>query len=275
MITLGSRYVDYGLVGGLFLILNGAILAILGNAPNASLATLLNSFIGAAEMPKTFESTFNTVMISILVVIVFASGLLLDLLGSILAVYEMRIFVSQFKRNETWARPLLQSYAEFIQDDLEGLIEAHPYSWYQEFTWTALASLFRRLILTFKSFGRFNRIEGVLMSHLIFNSDEKKTQFVLENLHTCRVARSISSGLYITAISSFIFLFVPILSDRKFVDRLDTYFTATVIGTVIIVLSIYVLRRAYLRFCSSLFAAIYVLNIRSSATQALPATPVG
>jgi hypothetical protein len=31
MITLGSRYVDYGLVGGLFLVLNGAILAILGN----------------------------------------------------------------------------------------------------------------------------------------------------------------------------------------------------------------------------------------------------
>jgi hypothetical protein len=167
MITLGSRYVDYGLVGGLFLILNGAILAILGNTPDTRLSPLLASLIGDAEMPKVFESTFNTVMVSILVVIVFASGLLLDLLGSILAVHEMRIFVSQFRRNETWARPLLQSYAEFIKDDVERLIEAQPYSFYQEYTWTALTSSLRRLILTFKSFGRLNRIEGVLISHLI------------------------------------------------------------------------------------------------------------
>jgi hypothetical protein len=124
-------------------------------------------------------------------------------------------FVSQFRRNEAWARPLLQSYAEFIKDDVERLIEAQPYSIYQEYTWTALTSSLRRLILTFKSFGRLNRIEGVLISHLIFNSDEKKTQFVLENLHTCRVARSISSGLYISVLCVMIYFVVTILSNSK------------------------------------------------------------
>jgi hypothetical protein len=85
MISLGARYIDYGLTGGFFLFV---ALAVFGWHHPEAVSAILEKL---PDLQKNLP-VGETVLASFFVVCVFATGLLLDLVGSLALVWELSIF---------------------------------------------------------------------------------------------------------------------------------------------------------------------------------------
>jgi hypothetical protein len=240
VISLGARYVDYGLTGGFFLFVG---MAVFGWFDTAAALAMLDNFqkvLPAGEV-KVLETLLNGIFVSLFVVCVFATGLLLDLLGSILVLFEADVFLKHLKRNKAWIGQLVARYEEFLGEDLNQFL-TFPTFWKR----TLDPRVGLRPLMLIAPFGR---IESILLSHLLLTADRTKLEMVMDQDRTCRIARAVSSGLYILGIFSFI---MGITGGRSF-------FAMEVILLISMLLSTFIVRRAYSKFCSSLFSLLFVL----------------
>ena len=154
MISLGARYIDYGLTGGFFLFV---AMAVFGWYHPAAVPAMLVNFqknLPAGET-KALETLLNGIFASLFVVCVFATGLLLDLVGSLLIVWELDVFQKHLKRNKAWIEQLLAKYEEFLGEDMNQVLKL-PNFWKQLDPRLGL----RPLMLI----APFGRIESILLS---------------------------------------------------------------------------------------------------------------
>jgi hypothetical protein len=195
---------------------------------------------------KALETLLNGIFASLFVVCVFATGLLLDLVGSILVFWEADVFRKHIKRNKAWIGQLLAKYEEFLGEDMNQFL-TYPNFWKRMDPRLGLRPL--------SLIAPFGRIESVLLSHLLLTADPTKIEMLMDQLRTCRIARAVSSGLFILSI---VFAYMPMLEghfDWSFLPPL-------LVG---LLLSVFIVRRAYSKFCSSLFSLLFVLARTSPA----------
>jgi hypothetical protein len=247
VISLGARYLDYGLTGGFFLFVGIAVFGWLYPAAALAMVDAFWKILPAGEA-KALETTLNGIFASLVVVCVFATGLLLDLVGSLLVFFEADVFVKHLKRNKAWIGPLVAKYEEFLGEDMNQFL-TFPNVWKR---------MDPRLGLQpFRLIAPFGRIESILLSHLLLTADRTKLDMVMDQARTCRIARAVSSGLYVLA---GVFLYTaPIGGHRPF--------ELSIIAIVFVgpLLSTFIVRRAYSKFCSSLFSHLFVLSKTSPA----------
>jgi hypothetical protein len=249
---LGTRYIDYGLTGGLFILV---AIFLYESLPQEialpSLGALRESLDKALPGSPDFV---NTLLTTLLVICVFAIGLLLDLIGSVLVAWEAAVFRRHLLRNREWILPVFDEYRLFLGDDV------------QEFLAVRKPSIQKAFSLRSQPLAvvpQFNRLQSVLLAHLLLLTDPSKVEVVLDQLHTCRVARAVSSGLYILAILFWFFSWgYGVYSGVKywFLDNLPilVFFVCSM------VLSGFVINRAYSRYCASLFSFVFVLSKQTS-----------
>jgi hypothetical protein len=240
VISLGARYLDYGLTGGFFLFVG---IAVFGWFHPAATLAMLDDFqkVLPAGEAKALETLLNGIFASLFVVCVFATGLLLDLVGAILVVWEADVFLKHLKRNKVWIGQLVAKYEEFLGEDMNQFLTL-PNGWKRMDPRLGL----RPLMLI----APFCRIESILLSHLLLTADRTKLEMVMDQVRTCRIARAVSSGLYVFSI---VFFFMAI-SGGHIVDW--RIFAIFLVG---LLLSVFIVRRAYSKFCSSLFSLLFVL----------------
>src|SRR6266513_3094545 len=77
---------------------------------------------------KALETLLNGIFASLFVVCVFATGLLLDLVGSLLVLLEADVFLKHLKRNKAWIGQLLAKYEEFLGQDMNEIL-SFPSFW--------------------------------------------------------------------------------------------------------------------------------------------------
>jgi len=266
MITLGTKYLDYGLTGGVFLVLT---LVLFGPPDATSLVTSLNALkamLSANELDR-FDTLIDAVIASFLVVCLFATGLILDLTGAILVAWEGNVLRVHLVRNRGWIEPMLAKYQDYLGEDIAQFLSIPIASWR---FWERRFWRYSRDEGVFKGLTvipQMRRIEGILLSHLLLNSDHDKVGFILDQLRTCRLARAVSSGTYIMTIVSPIVLGYRLFENEDFIHSL----LVLVLVIVGLLLSIFVVQRAYSRFCASLFSSIYVLEKADERQQSLPA----
>jgi hypothetical protein len=250
MINLGARYIDYGLTGGFFLFLGIAMIGWYHPAAVLMMLENLQKNLPAGEA-KAFETLLNGIFASLFVVCVFATGLLLDLVGSLLslAFFEADVFVRHLKRNKAWIGQLLAKYEEFLGSDVNQFL-TFPNLWKPS---VDPRLTFRR----YRLIAPFDRIESILLSHLLLTADPTKLELVMDQVRTCRVARAVSSGLVLLSV---VFSQMPVIEG---VHRFDWRVLA--ISIIGLVLSAFIVRRAYSKFCSSLFSLLFVLQMQESA----------
>ena len=124
----------------------------------------------------------ETVLASFFVVCVFATGLLLDLVGSLALAWELSIFRKYLNRNKEWIGQLVAKYAEFLGEDFN-LISTKPRFWDLRIRQQPLMLL-----------APFNRIESILISHLVLTGDPTRLESVMEQMRTYRIARRRLNG---------------------------------------------------------------------------------
>jgi hypothetical protein len=247
VISLGARYLDYGLTGGFFLFVG---MALFGWLYPAAAHTMVDAFwkILPAGEAKALETSLNGIFASLVIVCVFATGLLLDLAGSLLILLEADVFVKHLKRNEAWVGPLLAKYEEFLGEDMNQFL-AYPNFWKRLDP--------RQGLRPYRLMAPFGRIESILLSHLLLTADSTKLDMVMDQARTCRIARAVSSGLYIL-VGAF-FYTAPFGGH----DAFELSVLAIALGGPL--LSTFIVRRAYSKFCSNLFSHLFVLSRASPA----------
>jgi hypothetical protein len=239
VISLGARYIDYGLTGGLFLFVGMALFGWCYPTAAEALWQIIQNKSSGSDT-KALETLLNGIFASLFVVCVFATGLILDLTGSILVMWEVEVFAKHIERNKAWIGSLAVRYEEFLGEDMKQIL--------------TLPSLRKRwwrpqIIAEFKLIAPFSRIESILLSHLLLTVDPTRLETLMDQVRTCRIARAVSSGLWILTLT---FAWMPMIADRR------TLWT-TLIVIVGLSLSIFVIRRAYSKFCSNLFSLLFVL----------------
>ena len=247
MLSLGARYLDYGLTGGFFLFVGTTLFGWLYPAAALALVDAFWKILPTGEV-KALETSLNGLFASLVIVCVFATGLLLDLLGSLLVFFEADVFVKHLRRNKGWIGPLVAKYEEFLGEDLNQFL-TFPNFWKR---------MNPRLGLRpFRLIAPFGRIESILLSHLLLTADHTKLGMVMDQARTCRIARALSSGLYVLA--GVFYYTAPIGGHRPL------ELSVVAIALVGPLLSTFIVRRAYSKFCSSLFSYLFVLSRTSPA----------
>jgi hypothetical protein len=244
VINLGARYLDYGLTGGFFLFVGMAVFGWFHPAAAHAMLDNFQKILPAGEV-KALETLLNGIFASLFVVCVFATGLLLDLVGSILVLFEADVFLKHLKRNKAWIGQLVARYEEVLGEDMNQFL-TFPKVWKRMLD----PRVGLRPLMLIAPFGR---IESILLSHLLLTADRTKLEMVMDQVHTCRIARAVSSGLYLLTI---FFAMMAITGSLKF-DR--SIFAIALIFLLGLLLSTFIVRRAYSKFCSSLFSLLFVL----------------
>jgi hypothetical protein len=190
LLNLGTRYLDYGLTGGFFLFLGLAIFVGLDSTAAVSVLDVLQKTLRADET-KGFETLLTGIFTSLFIVCVFAIGLLLDLVGSISPAWEAETFRQHLNRNKQWIRPLVGGYAEYLNDDVDRMLEAKRLFGFEQYKkMFNFKYQFRQLT----NIAAVRRLEGILIAYLLITADAQRTKFVLDQFHTYRIARAVSMG---------------------------------------------------------------------------------
>jgi hypothetical protein len=259
VISLGARYVDYGLTGGLFLFVGMAVFGWVNVDTAVSILKCLQK-LASTSNSEGFGALFTGIFTSFFVVCIFATGLLLDLVGSLLIYWELDLFRKQLERNKGWVGPLLEKYSEFLHEDVKRFLTVPPT--YIERMRASLSPRQSWLMLT--SVGSFRRIENILLSHLLITVDRARIEFVMDQLRTCRIARAVSSGiclLVVLGVYAKIFIDIP-GGNQQLLFALFVYGVLLISG---VTLSGFIVRSSYSKYCSSLFASLFVV-LKTSPT---------
>ena len=94
MFGTGTRFAEYGITGGFFLFFHVVVLGVAFPEialQNAQLAVEISPSI-AAKIPLAAQTALQSLLIALALLSVFVIGLLLDLLGSIFVLAEVRVF---------------------------------------------------------------------------------------------------------------------------------------------------------------------------------------
>src|SRR6266481_3370031 len=107
---ISDRFTDYGLIGGLFWMMQ-ALLLWLVMPGSASMPVELIENIGT--LSPGAQSVLTALLGALAVVVIFTTGLLLDLFGSFYLRYiEMTAFHALAKTHESWLRRLFEKYPD-------------------------------------------------------------------------------------------------------------------------------------------------------------------
>ena len=233
MISLGTRFADYGLTGGFFLLVSLALFGWLLPAEACSLVSSLKIALGSNTFnAPTILSTFIAgVFAGAFIVVVFFLGLLLDLLGS-RVLWERKIFRKELRRGKQWISPVLNMYEEFLGTDFERLIEGKE----------------RRHV----------RVQSIILSHILLRVEPAKLEILSDQFRRWRVARAISNGLLVLSMGVGAVLVVsPFVCFELERGRA---WTAIFVGVGFIVLSWFLTRQTYYSYCLSLFSLLFSLS---------------
>jgi hypothetical protein len=285
VISLGARFADYGLTGGLFLVAGTALLAWFFPGDLYPLLSMFQ-FSLDSNVPPFIESSMISISIASMIVVIFFIGLMLDLLGSVFILHEAAIFREELGLGERWVRSMLNPYDQFISDDLDYLFVefAGPGElkvarrrlrvFWKPKNWLAYLAVFKRGTLRPRVMKAFSRLESVMLSHLVLNAEPTKLTMLFDQHRLCRVARAIAGGLVMLIV---IILFTYLLSTLALFNIMDfgnspltsrtRALQAILLVGPLMLLSIFVTKRSYLRYCRSLFALVFVLSKTTAAVR--------
>ncbi len=293
MIGLGSRFAEYGLTGGFFVFGQVCVFAwffpeIAGDLFSSIVAVLPARLDHA--LPKAAHPAFSSLLVALALVSIFFIGLLLDLIGSVIAVWEAGIFKKELDVNTGWFAKFVETTGDQSRVDYERiqsmsvtvaeLVRRYVRSYFALVvrfwrldlwrTWFAELSRTRRQIDALgsdRALGSYHRLETLLMAYVLVSSGASSLDWLADQLRLCRTSRAVSASLLVlgsqVSISIWVSLASPPPSARSF-DPL-ILLPQFVIG-VLFFLCIFITHRAYSRFCATLFSLAYAYH-RSSLTS--------
>jgi hypothetical protein len=276
MLGTGSRFAEYGITGGFFLLVH--TLAFVFLFPDMltdgteALGTYLTALVNG--VPPEIRPALQSLLIAMALLSVFIVGLLLDILGALLMLFEAWIFQRQLVKNQGWIESFVQSelphfardyfltlnlaqrinplkLAEFAERSRMWLPERRSAGFY-------LVRVYRNgFRWQRRTQQAFRRLEHALIARVLASG--AKIEMLTEQLSICRMSRAIAAALYVLAIELF---YAMILTMHQSGWRFFWgYLWAFVFGGLALLIG----TGAYSRFTMVLFAMVYATIKRERA----------
>jgi hypothetical protein len=258
VISLGAKYADYGLTGGFAICGQAALLfwlaperahSIIAGAPH-----VLGTYLG--QLPEGLVTPISAVITAVAIISIFFLGLVLELIGSVAAFWELRVFKEHLEYNRPWLSSLLSDYGAAPDKDIESIVSG-----------------FGKLRSRLKLLKPFSRVESLLLSYVLAADSAPRLDLLRDHLQLCRISRAVSAVLYI-----FGFELVLIPCVQVFLGYAPSGFSILLIllGVGFGPLALFLPKRAYERFCSNLFSIVLILSRKLDKKSCVsPGEPAG
>jgi hypothetical protein len=281
MFGTGTRFAEYGLTGGFFILLQ--LLVLEWMFPGGAVYVLqFLATLYANIAAKNFEPIYpaiQSLLVALTLLSVFITGLLLDLIGAVLVMWEARDFRTHLLQNGSWVTPFIEAELPDYKSDYEIfftlLDQLSPRDWwgrpesYAFWKWSVLRQAFRRAPIPISGIRKtqqaFRRLEAALIAKLVVVG--VKTDFLSEQMSICRMSRAITFTIFITSLEVFCAVLYRILYQLSLGLELGSLPSVGRLFFVILpapgitifagAFAIIIARAAYSRFCTLLFSQVY------------------
>lgn len=255
--NISTRITEYSITGGLLWV-NIFLFATLLNLPldrlnwnGASLvwsgwiATLapLKSTMETA-LPSALQSSLGTLLGALVIIVIFFSGIVLDLLGPLFFVpFELYFFRKWLvRKNRDWLDRLIVDNGEFIAADYSTFVGGRVIDWRHPLAW-------------FEQRRCFHKISAFLLSHIMVFSQAAALDELMDRIHLWRTSRAISTSLVVLAVLLTFGPLAPISRGLEHDPR--AWLIATVVPLLLTLISTIITLSTYSRMCLYLGSLAY------------------
>ncbi|MBL1275958.1 MAG: hypothetical protein COB30_007710 [Ectothiorhodospiraceae bacterium] len=296
--NFGARFSEFGMTGAVFWIcqillftvgtgtghlhgmeLLGGFEHVMGLSSATTDGTPNNSSNHSSISPSVLSSAAGSLLTVFGLIGIFITGLILDMIGSIFFMQEMRIFGRHIHRNKDWLGGMTHQCSTAITKDYQDFLI--------EFDEQALSrkEKFYRLFKTsfhqqrYALGSQYRRLQTFMLSYIHAFSANGMSEQLKDHVHVWRTARSISTALFIVGIEA-IFLIEEVrfewLSCEGTNCSQPEWVSMLSIHLILIGLSAFLTLKSYNRMCYSLFTLTCATNshVRNTSLQAAPHTPL-
>ena len=255
---ISSRYGEYALTGGFFWICQVALVVVLGSATHFATVVLKLGTEWIERIPPPAHGPLATAVGAFAIITVFVTGLVLDVIGSLLFLVEPPILRWYLARHETWVAAFCRRHARFVGSDHSLLMQELPeiksllflvclpfagLAWSLE---SAPVSLRRRIHAVTAA----EQLATYLTSFAVARSATAITPLA-DHIYLWRTARAVSVALLV------LYVEVPFVSAIRNVGV--AHFFELLAGAIIaLVIGSCLTGAAYSRLCATLFGFTYL-----------------
>ncbi len=263
--NFGARFSEFGMTGAVFWICQILLFTVgTGEIEGEKLLTLLGEFIGTnSNQSSVLQNAAGSLLTVFGLIGIFVTGLLLDMVGSIFFMQEMRIFGEHITRNFDWLNNMTNKCPTAIVTDYQDFKNEFDDS--ELPTQKKISRLFdprfhyHRYTLRF----HFRRLQTYLLSYIHVYSPNGTSQQLMDHVHVWRTARAISMVLLIVAIEVLSFEHIFHTADEA--PHANGQQTELVIHWTLFAISALLTLKSYNRMCYSLFTLACATNNHQSS----------
>jgi hypothetical protein len=253
---ISDRFTDYGMIGGTFWLLEFFFYVAFGGLPEIlKHISLVNSL--------------NVATVSVLgvvgLIVVFSTGLLLDLIaGPAFRLVEARILANHIRQHQTWFEPFLAKSASYVQQDYAVIYRVPTYleSVKAGFTiWRKRSREISSLRRQLENARSYVRLSSFLLAYVSLASGTDRTEILGKQMALWITSRAIGMGVGCSAFLYLAFIFLTPIGSTSMGSVGSG--VAEIVDVILIVALLALTIAAFDRFCSTLFALIYVIDSKS------------
>jgi len=254
---------EYGITGGV-LLLNLFVFATLLNLQIAHLDITFPQAIAlwqhwaerfaAIAAPftgnKLLEPVLSTIIAALSVILIFCTGLLLDLTAPLFfTLFEILAFKRWLARKDyTWVGEFMQAHHDLIEEDYPRFVSDPPLAWWVPQRWLAQRA-------------RYTRLHSFICSYLFFNARGASMEQLQEQIRLWRTSRAVSASM--------IFLGVALTGYAQDGGNLGEHLLIVLgIPVVLFVVSALTTYTIYTRLCTTLCSLLYLTSRSETSKQA-------
>ena len=231
--TLINMKLDHLSVGDVVLVWSGWLAAF----------TPLKSTLETA-LPSALQGSLGTLLGALMIIVIFFSGILLDLIAPVFFVpFELYFFRKWLvKKNRVWLDHLIGGHREFIETDYRAFIDGRVIDWKHPLAW-------------FEQRRCFHKLSAFLLSHVMIFSQAAALEELMDRIHLWRTSRAISTSMVVLAVLLTFITVAPFSEGQEHAPEL--WLIATVTPILLTLLSAVITLGTYSRMCLFLGSLVY------------------
>jgi len=259
-----TRFAEYSISGGL-LWLNVVVFAtLLSIPPESSLGligsildvwgdwvTVLESHLRQSSNFDAFKNTINTLAASLFVLLVFCTGLALDLLSPLFcSQLEILFFRNNIKvKEEKWFSTLVKKHEKYLHDDYNSFVSEPLIKISDPGVWRAQKK-------------RFNRINSFIMAYLFVNSDNVYLTQLTDKIRIWYTCRAITTSLLALCV---LLNFLSVSNSFAVANATNTFIYTLLIPSILVIISFSITIGTFCRVSNSMLALAYHIDKNQSS----------
>jgi hypothetical protein len=257
---ISDRFTDYGVIGGFFWMLQFALWA----SHSSGWAGLLKQFTNTINLvPPSASPSFVALLGAVGLIVVFTTGMLLDLFGSAyFRTWEATVFTNHVRRHLHWFQKVMDLSKDYVQDDVATLLANLSLSVQMRMSlklfrfWNSrdMANYWRSFRDAWRARDAYIRTQSFLLSTVLLGSEASKVELLSTQMSLWNTARAVAAATMFCTVE--LILFPGGFALRRWMVPSGPFFVLMLVCPFI---AIFVSLSAYQRVCSTLFALTYIV----------------